>query len=355
MSALKNIIKIIDKKDYKMGDLLKTDNWAITGDIELDDDKYSKNNDHTKTSIYEAIHMMVINNVNAVIVDDPVHGKIWMLGDKDFSSPKVTTHITSNEEEYLNNCYNFINTKKYILNPKLYQKKLFPEIIQDINSLPKLGEMKGGNNIEAIINTIKISNMTGGNLSYVSDSFDTLNIIERLEDKNIYLGEEEKDRLKTLIAKHSKYTENLNNINHHLKNLYNVAVDDVDEIQNNRDITDITDKFKQKIAKQKKISFKLIDMIEEKLGLSKKNTHSYKVYEKNLTKFSYNHVESMLTKEFTLVEDRKKQKIIDSHDKDISDKIDALTRKVDSLSDLSELEEGFKTLKDLTDSIESGL
>ena len=331
MSKLENIVRIIEKKDYKMGHLLRTDNWTITGEILLDGNKYSNNNNHTKTSIYEAIHMMIINNVNAIIVDDPVYGKIWVLGDKDFSSPKVTTHITTNQEEYLNNCYNFINTKKYILNPKLYQKKLFPEIIQDINSLPKLDKMKGGDNIEAIINTIKISNMTGGNLSYVSDSFDTLNIIERLEDKNIYLEKKEKDRLKTLIVKHSKYTENLNNINHHLKNLYNVAVDDIDEIQSNRDITDITNKFKQKIAKQKKISFKLIDIIEKKLGLYKKNTNSNKIYEKNLTNFSYNHLESMLTKQFTLVEDKFKQKIINKQNVDLSD----LQSKVNDLEALT--------------------
>ena len=341
MSKLDNIVRIINsqpeyKKDYKITKLLKTDNWTITGEITLDTDKHSQNTENNKTSIYEAIHMMIINNVKAIIVDDPIYGKIWMLGQKDFSSPNVTKYITTNQEEYLNNCYNFINTKKYILNPKLYKKNIFPEIILDINSLPKLYKMNGGNNFEAIINTIKISNMTGGKLSYISDSFDTLNIIERLEDKNIFLDKKEKDRLKTLIAKHSKYTENLNNINYQLKKLYNVAMDDSDEVKNNMEITKITNKFEQKIAEQKKISFKLIDIIEEKLGLSKKDNHNITKNEKILTEFSYKHLESMLTKQFTLVEDRIKQKIINKQNVDLSD-----------------LEAKISNLETLTSSIES--
>ena len=327
----KNIKKMLSsiKPEIDIKDLIDTSTWIIS------DEKVRKNNDKIpiiesleKISLFEAIYVMALNNIK-VVKDKNNLNILESLKNVNLNNLIIpsTSKLVSKEKFkiYFVNCHELINEKSYVLN--LNSTDNFPELINTKNKYDKIINMSGGRStnlgeVHAIVNTLKINNMHGGQ-SFYSNPKETQNLVKSIE-RNFNFNTSQKERLNKLLAKHHNYTKKLNKLNESLKEFNKLTILDKNSINSNI----VSENIENLKTKTKTNNNNIIEFIENSLN-SEDNKVNKNIRRRNLREFPFYHLDDIIMKKFYKAEDQQKSKMIVSN-------IDALVeieRKVNELSD----------------------
>ena len=239
----------------------------------------------------------------------------------------------------------FLNDKAYVLNARIENSFLFPELEryskQKTFNLP---EMEGGSldsyqagELSAIRNCLAM--MEGGSttLDSYENALTTYNFIdEALKKGNLKLSKNDKDRLKMLLHKAAKYQERVVLIHDYLLK-YNKLPE---KSKTGKDLKKIVDKF-DRLNKKKRLNNKnMIDHIKNALSGKNKPSDYYTLepVKTFIHEMNFNHIGEILEEEFILKIDRETKK-------KLAAVLDELNNYKDDLDDADD------TIKELTDEI----
>ena len=333
-----NKILNLNKSKTSLGNLLDTSVWLLTDDkVTIRSIDYKPIISSIKEiSLYEAIYIMVLNNISVI-----KNNNIYMLEPlinyhfDNIKIPETYEGDESNFKEFLKNCHELINEKIYVLNHK---KKIYN--IYSIGSLSgsfgnklnnnitdDLEKLEGGSStvseITAILNTLKINNMTGGSLAYCSNPNETIHLLKTVE-KNFNLESHEKNKLENMIQKHAIYTEKLNKLNDNLKKFNNI-----NNTVNMDNIPNAVKSFEKTRRKNKKNNKNIINLIENALGIYKNKTITSS-RKKNMKSFSFYHLDKIILNKFIKNESQQNNKTQMNELEEIERLVNELTDTVDS-------------------------